>query len=518
MGTVVQTWRTGNLKGSSPRPVVTPVMAGEQHLSIYLLGRTHLQGGGYKTHPPGCLQHQLLRTSPGLRLLPVKSSTRVRREATMSNRFGLSSMSYSSVPSMTSSRRGTSVHGGAGGRNVRVSYASDGIGSGFDLMSAVGGGGGGNMISGSEKGTMQNLNDRLATYLEKVRVLETTNAQLELQIRQWYEKQAPAVKDYSRYQPILDELRNKINVATQDNARLMLQIDNARLAAEDFRIKFENEMAMRMSVEQDIAGLRKVLDELTMARSDLEMQIEGLKEELVYLKKNHAEELAAMRNQMNTSSVNVEVDAKPQADLSAVMDEIRSQYEGIAEKNRREMDAWYKVKFDELNKQVSTSTEILQSSRSEINELKRTLQSLQIELQSQLSLKSALETTLSETESSYSMQLSQLQDRVYHLESELSKMRTDIERQSTDYQQLLDIKTRLEMEIAEYRRLLDGEDSSKSSAAIVQKTVVKEVKKSQPVITQRTRVVIEEMIDGKVVSRTEDLQTETIKNGAKASQ
>ncbi|XP_040001071.1 keratin, type I cytoskeletal 13-like [Xiphias gladius] len=417
---------------------------------------------------------------------------------------GLSALSLSSVPTMTVSRRGTSVYGGAGGRNVRVSYASSGLGSSLDLAAALGSNSG-FAGSSSEKVTMQNLNDRLAVYLEKVRVLESTNAQLERQIREWYEKQTPTLKDYSKYHVIIDDLRKKISAATQDNARLMLQIDNARLATEDFRVKFENELAVRMSVEADISGLRKVLDDLTMTRSDLEMQLEGLKEELIYLKKNHAEELAALRSQITANSVNVEVEARPQEDLSRVMEEIRNQYEGIVDKNRRDMEAWYKVKFDDLNKQVATSTETLQTSRSEINELKRSLQALQIELQSQLSLKSAIEGTLVETESRYSLHLNQLQVMVNALENELGQMRMDIERQAGDYKVLLDIKTRLEMEIAEYRRLLDGEDLKKA-------VVINEVKevKHKPVITQRRKVVIEEIVDGKVVSRTEDVDTEVI--------
>ena len=60
------------------------------------------------------------------------------------------------------------------------------------------------------------------------------------------------------------------------------------------------------------------------------------------------QDLAAMRAQMSSSSVNVELDSAPQQDLSEVMDEIRAQYEGIVEKNRLQMETWYKGQVQDI--------------------------------------------------------------------------------------------------------------------------------------------------------------------------
>ncbi|XP_069386235.1 keratin 94 [Paralichthys olivaceus] len=311
----------------------------------------------------------------------------------------------------------------------------------------------------NEKATMQNLNDRLASYLEKVRSLETANTKLEKQIREYYEQKGPAAeRDYSNYWAIINDLKDKIAAATIGNANILLQIDNSKLAADDFRTKFEHELMMRQSVEADIANLRRLLDQTTLTKADLEMQIEGLQDELAYLKKNHAEELAAMRSQL-TGTINVEVDAAPQQDLNKVLDEIRAQYESITDKHRRDQESWFNERSATLTKEVAISTETIQTSKTEINDLRRTLQGLEIELQSQLSMKGALENTLAETENRYSIMLNGFQNTINMLEAELGNVRASIEQQGQEYKMLLDIKTRLEQEIATYRSLLETEES-----------------------------------------------------------
>ncbi|XP_056403677.1 keratin, type I cytoskeletal 12-like isoform X2 [Hyla sarda] len=282
---------------------------------------------------------------------------------------------------------------------------------------------------------------------------------------------------------------SEIQAATVANSSIVLQVDNARLAADDFKLKYENELCLRQSVEADINGLRKVLDDMKFAKSDLESQIQSLTEEIAFLKKNHEEELKSLQGV--TGQLTVEMNAAPANDLTEILNNMRAEYEEMAEKNRRDAEAQFNEACKTLKQEISSGAEQIQSSTSEITDLKRSLQTLEIELQAALAMKESLESSLAETEGNYCAQLGKIQEKISSLELQLCEVRTDMEEQGFEYDQLLDIKTRLEQEIETYRCLLDGDSSKPVQPPQVPKASVK---------SRKIKTITEEMVNGKVVS------------------
>ncbi|XP_072269787.1 keratin, type I cytoskeletal 47 kDa-like [Pyxicephalus adspersus] len=449
------------------------------------------------------------------------------------------------------SNSGTSVTGGiAGGNGYGPSFGGNfkegfgsGSSSGFSFSSSFGFGGAesssfGGLV-GSEKQTMQNLNDRLAVYLEKVRDLEATNIELEIMICEWYDKQIDTgaeAKDYSKYYKVIKGLKRKILAARVENSQIALETDNARLAADDFKLKYENELAFRLSVDSDIQGLNKDLDEHLLSKGDFEVQIGRLTKELAYLKENHKEEVQIARSSA-VGQVNVEMDAAPGEDLTKILNDMRADYEALAAKNRRDAETWYEQKSKDLKKEISASVEQVQTSKSEISDLRRRLEGLEIELQSQLAMEKSLGDTLADTDGRYGARLQQLQLVISETEEQLTQIRSSMESQSLEYSELFDIKTRLEKEIETYHYLLEGElgqlDSHSSSIATESTvtisssstvstsqvapsyTTVSLTSSKEPlqdptkIITVKT--IVEEVIDGIVVSsRVEGVEEKVI--------
>lgn len=125
---------------------------------------------------------------------------------------GFGGGSASSFVGALGSAYGGVLAGGFGG--LGIGYGGCPTGGSPGILSGNDGG----LLSGSEKETMQNLNDRLASYLDKVRALEEANTELENKIREWYETQVSGTEDpgsqndYNKYYPLIEDLRNKVTI------------------------------------------------------------------------------------------------------------------------------------------------------------------------------------------------------------------------------------------------------------------------------------------------------------------
>ncbi|KAM5209757.1 LOW QUALITY PROTEIN: keratin, type I cytoskeletal 20-like [Hipposideros larvatus] len=385
-----------------------------------------------------------------------------------------------------------SIYGGAGagGHGTRISVSSHLMNYGYDNNR-------GNLLLGNEKMTMQ-MNDRLANYLEKVRLLEEANIKYEEQIKHWYETKVPSPsrndKHYDKQIEEIEALKNQIKEAHLERGRWILQVDNCRFTAQDYELKCETEREMRLTVESDICGLRKVIDELTLCKTDLEIQIEELNKDLLLLKKEHQEEVDNLRQQLG-KTVNMELKTAPGLNISAIIDEMRRRYEALAEENLQKAKQEFQMQTETLQQKVTLNTQELKEFEAQIKELTRTYQEVDIELKSQLRMKDSLEHTPQTTNAHYNSKLTSIQAELNALQAQLTQIWMNAEHENQKYQELLGIKIRLEQEIDTYRYLLEGGRDiiiAESQLSTLEKREIKKIR--------MIKIVIEQRVDGKVVS------------------
>ncbi|XP_039618736.1 keratin, type I cytoskeletal 18 isoform X1 [Polypterus senegalus] len=358
-------------------------------------------------------------------------------------------------------------------------------------------------ISNNRKETMQGLNERLARYLEKVRNLEESNQELERKIKELMKEKCPKLRDYTPELDKIHALNDEVRKKNLENARIMIQIDNAKLALDDFKNKYDQEASICNTVEKDCLALKKMKADNDSIITRLNTELDGLKEELSFMQKNHKDEMSALKPNLPKELVTVEVDHPEGPDLNAVLNDLRQQYEAIVKRNKDDAESWYQSKTQTIQKEVDQNTEAVQNAKNELSDKRRTLQSLELELETLRKQINMLDNTLGETNQRYGEILDKLQNTLKQLELELGTLRSDMQNNKLEYEKLLQIKQNLEAEIATYRRLLEGEELEKAAPpAPVQQS------KMEPDIRTRkiVKVVTQTMVNGKIVDETSEVE------------
>uniref|UniRef100_A0A3Q1FSY4 Desmin b n=1 Tax=Acanthochromis polyacanthus TaxID=80966 RepID=A0A3Q1FSY4_9TELE len=309
----------------------------------------------------------------------------------------------------------------------------------------------------NEKAELQHLNDRFASYIEKVRFLEQQNQALVVEVERLRGREPTRIADL--YEEEMSELRRQVEILTNQRSRLEVERDNLVDDLDKIKLRWQ-EILEKEEAENNLSTFRADVDAATLARLDLERRIETLQEEIAFLKKIHEEEIRELQTQMQETQVQIQMDmSKP--DLTAALRDIRAQYEGIAAKNIAEAEEWYKSKVSDLNQAVSKNNEALKQARQETMEFRHQIQAYTCEIDSLKGTNESLMRQMRDMEDRHGREAGGFQDTIARLEAEISNMKDEMARHLREYQDLLNIKMALDVEIATYRKLLEGEEKFK---------------------------------------------------------